>query len=396
MYLVVSLSQRDIISSIDLFFSRDWAGLEDGADVDAAMAGATGLFEPAAPAVVVVVDTAGLLLNSDPAPRDGVAVAAVVVLVGAGAVVAAGVKKFGVGAVDVVDTGAVGLSVLAAGAIPKRFEAAAGAVLEPPNKFEVGAVVVVGVEAAVAGGPPNRGFCAAVPALPKMDGVEVVGAAVGAGAIRVLLASPQVQRTFAIYHLLVWAPPKRFGLVVVGVEAGPNILLIVGVEAAAAPPPNTLLVVAVVGAVADLAGPPKIFDALAGFPPNSPAAGVGPALAVGNKPGEAAVVLSTACVVAAGPNICIVGFAASAVGVAGLSPPAEELPNIPPVGAADLFPPKIPALGVEAAARAVGGFPKVLDPVPNSAEFPVPPAAPPKAVVAPLPNGDVLVVGVGA
>ena len=116
---------------MDLFFSRDWAGLEGGADVDAAMARATGLFEPVAPAVVVVevlhgavagvVDAAALLPNSNPAPRDGAAVAAVVVLVEAGTLVVAGVpKKVWAGAVDVVGAGAVGLSVLAAGAVDRR------------------------------------------------------------------------------------------------------------------------------------------------------------------------------------------------------------------------------------------------------------------------------------
>lgn len=344
------------------------------------MPGATGLVEPVAPAVVVlpgavvvVVDAAGLLLNSDPAPRDG-AVAAVVVLVEAGAVAVAGVllKKLWIGAVDVVDAGTVGLFAPAAGGLPKRFEVvevvAEGVVaaLGPPNKFEVGAV---GPEAAVGKAPPPPGFCAAVPAPPKTDGVvvaAVVGAVVGVGVI--------------------WAPPKRFDLTVVGVEAAPNKLLM---GAVVAPPPRALLVIAV-GAAADLAGPPKIFSVPAVFPKN-PGAGVDPALVVENKLGEAAVVLSAACVVAAAPNIGTTGFAASAVGVAGFSPPAEELLNIPPVEDEDLFAPKIP--GLEAAAGVVAGFGKVLDPVPNNAE---PPVAPPRAVVVPLVNVDVLVVGVEA
>ena len=176
---------------------------------------------------------------------------------------------------------------------------------------------------------------------------------------------------------------------VVGVGAAPNILLIVGVEAAAAPPPNALLVV-VVGAAADLARPPKIFDVPAVCFPKSPEAGVDPALAVENKLGAAVVVLSTACVIAASPNDGTVGFAASAVGVAGLSLPAEELLNTPPVEAAGLFPPNNPEVE---AAEVVDGFPKELDPPPNSVEPPVAPAAPAKAVAAPLPS---VVVGVDA
>lgn len=357
--------------------------------MDAAMAGAAGLLlKPVAPAVVVVdvlpgavvvvADAVGLLLNK---PRDGVVVAVVVVLVEAGAVVVAGVllKKLGVGAVEVVDTGAVGLSA-PTGAGPKRFDVvvAAEGVAAAPNKFGVIVVVVVGVEAAVAEVPPNRGFCVAVPAPPKMVGVAVA-AVVGA----------------AVDARVVWAPPKRFDLLVVGVEAAPNILLIVGVEAAAAPAPNALLVL-VVGA-AGLAEPPKIFDVPAVCFPKSPEAGVDPALAVENKLGEAAVILSAACVIAGSPNIGTAGFAASAVGVAGLSPPAEELLNNPPAEAPSLFPPNNPEVEeVEAAAGAADVFPKVLDPPPNSVEPPVAPAAPPKAVAAPLPNVGVLVVGVDA
>jgi len=168
----------------------------------------------------------------------------------------------------------------------------------------------------------------------------------------------------------------------------------------AAPPPNILLVVVFVGAdvveacvpnvgivSAVFGAPPKMFG------PKTPGAGVDPALAVGNTPGEAAVVLSVACDVAAGPNI---GFDASPVVVVGLSPPLEELPNSPPVGAAGLFAPKIVGAGVDTAAGVVGGFPK--DVFPNSAEAPVAPA-PPKAVVGAAANPEnvgVLVVGVDA
>lgn len=208
----MSLSQRDIISSIDLFFSRDWAGL--GADAEVAMAGAARLFESVAPAVVVVevlpgavgviVDAVGLLPNSDPAPRDDVVVAVVVVLAEAGAVTVAGVllKRFWVDAVDVVGAGvgAVVLSAPAAGAEPKIFEvvdvgAGVAAVLEVLNRFGVGAVVAVGVEAT---GAENKGFCVAVPAPPKTDGA-VVAAVVGA--VRVLLVSSQVQRALSLTGL---------------------------------------------------------------------------------------------------------------------------------------------------------------------------------------------------
>ena len=412
MYLFVSLSQRVIISSIDLFFSRDWAGLEGGTDADVAMAGAAGLLESVTPvvevlpgaAVVVVVDAVGLLPNSGPAPRDGAVVVAVAVLVEAGAVVVAvtGVllKRLWVGAVDVVDAGAVGLSVPAAGGVPKRFKVVGVVALEPPNKFEVGAaavvVVVVGVEAAGVG---NRGFCAAVPVPPKVVVVAVVGA------VGVLLVSSQFQRTFTKYHLLT---PKRFDLVVVGVEAAappPNILLVVDVEAVAAPPPNMLVFAGAGVAEASVLNmgfvseglAAKIFDVPAVLFPKSPGAVVDPALAEENKLGEVAVVLSAACVVAVGPKIDAPGFVVSVVGVAGLSPPVEELLNIPPVEDAGLFPPKIPEVGVEAAtATGVAGFPKGLDPLPNSAEPPVAPAAPPKAVVVPLPNVGVLAVAVDA
>lgn len=345
------------------------------------------MVEVLAGAVVVAVGGAVLLPNNPPAPRDGVVVAAAVEVVEAGAVAVLPNRPWE-GAAEVVDVVAPGLSAPAAVAVLKKLGAVAvvvegvAAALEPPKRFEVDAAVVVGVEAVEVEAGPNMGFCAAAPAPPKRGAVvaAVVGATVDAGVL--------------------WVPPKKFGLAVVGVDA------------TVVPPPNKPPVAVVAGAVvvgvgvpnrvpagfvsAGLGAPPKRGDGAAApavLFPKSPVAGVEPAFAVENKPpadcGVVVAILSAAC---AAPNNGTAGFAASPVGVAGLSPPAT-LPNNPPVVAAGLLPKLNPEAGADAGgfpAGVVGGFPKRVDPPAAPPNIPEPPVVPLGA-----PKGEFVAPAVG-
>lgn len=169
--------------------SLDCAGLAGVEEVDATIAGAAGL---------QIVVTAGLEVAGLASNVDGFVEAKGVVRgESADAGVGAG-KGFGENAVDAGDRAAVkrppveeadvvevvvGLSMVVAGALPKRPEegtiavdGVAGALL-PPN-CKAGAVEVVGVDVAV-GIPPKKCFGGAVVAAPPKS-VEEVGAAVEA------------------------------------------------------------------------------------------------------------------------------------------------------------------------------------------------------------------------
>ena len=195
MYFDVSLSHRDIISSIDLFLSLDCAGLAGAEEVDAVIAGAAGLLI----VVVAGLEVAGLLSNMDGFVEAKVVARGESADAGVGAGKSFGVKAVGAGdrvtgkrlavaAADVVEV--VGLSVPVAGGPPKRPEATVavdgvvGALLPPYNG--AGAVVEVGVDVA-AGGPPKKDFGAAAVAAPPKSDEGGTGAAVGAadeGAVR--------------------------------------------------------------------------------------------------------------------------------------------------------------------------------------------------------------------